>query len=438
MQRIKYLCIALALCVGSGFVVVKAERAQWYLVGSTPDLTATPELFDTATQLTYLGAFRTPTGSNSDYCVCALAFYDAGDSGNGALFMSSFNNGGNYGGVFLMNTPPPTITGSVASMNRADLLQGDVDALEGHLATDQQPFTSPSIKGMHVEGSTLMINVGTGYDSGGQTDHIYIRPLTLATTGSLAGPYHATLDGNSGLSGNYTRYLSGYMAEVPTALQDILCGTVITGHWSSSILSSISNGTSAFAWTAANASSNPASSTLLFYPDGAHALYNQSLAYNIAWTGSEGAFIPVGYRSVVFLGGKGYGGNARYGFGTSDILKDGIAADECGDPGGIMIYDPDQPSCISKGFHDYPYSGFVNSYDVNDLVSVKNGLASWVPLPYSYFNISDLIPDWASLYAGVSGITGVAHDQVRHRIYISTQKQDGPGPLIHVFSYSTP
>lgn len=133
----------------------------------------------------------------------------------------------------------------------------------------------------------------------------------------------------------------------------------------------------------------------------APALFNQ------VWNASSprGMCIPNGTRSLLFFGAHGEGPNSY------------------GDPGGISgdgfkIYDPDGPV---KGYHAYPYTTKIWAYDINDLVSVKNGDKTYDQIqPYAV---------WSAVLPGKDSYTtaevqGATYDPSSRRVYISQKVVD--------------
>ncbi len=376
------------------------------------------------TDLTVVGSFKLPNGGDWGYSSGAMAYDPDGDSSAGSIYFAAFNNGGNKGAVGEFTIPTPIDTSSLGAMNYATSIQGIVDATEGGLyqCRGLSLGNSSNIRGLAIRSSQLYMNCAASYDDNrDQPGSFFIRPKNLSTTGSLTGPFATTQP--------FQGYTAGYLAEVPSSRQAAFGGDVITGLWAESILTRESEGPAAFSLTLASVGASPVTATaLVFYPD--PNLLTPNAAYNYALSGAQSAFIPVGYDTVAFFGGKGQG-TPCYGRNTDDPLLAFTVDPE--DSGRVLCYDPEE---ISSGWHAYPYKAMYWLYRISDLMAAKAGSVTTYSLnPYAYGDIASFIPNFDALYAGKPGIIGATYDPVGKRLFLAAQKQNSAEPLIYVLTH---
>jgi hypothetical protein len=367
--------------------------------------------------LTYLGAFRLPTGTYGHVPPDAgphsfdlapaygLAFHPPD-----GLFLASKENLLNVAEVGI----PAPGTGPIAGLPVATVRQGFRDPSDGRFAN----LGINRIGGLLVAGDRLLFTSYIFYDAENtQRLSHFSRSLDLQATGTVQGPFGSSTTATAGL-------LNGYMASVPTAWQAALGGTFLTGNCCLSIIGRTSWGPGVFAVSAIGA--NYPAQPLVFYTMehptlGAGTPTTSGALFNLADT-IHGVVMPEGFRSVLFIGNHGEGAWC-YGNGTSDPKLDHVR----GPDGEIYCYDPVNGA---KGQHAYPYTHFVWAYDVNDLAAVKAGTKQpWQVVPYATWRLS--------LPYGVNELAGVAYDASRQRLYVIEKGLEPVGcctflPVVHV------
>jgi len=206
-----------------------------------------------------------------------------------------------------------------------------------------------------------------------------------------------------------------------------LGGPALTGQCCLAIVGRTSSGPAVFVFNPTDlGAKNPIpASPLVYYPLN-HPLadWGSTNPYYNGTTAIKGVVFPQGTRSILFFGRHGIG-TFCYGPGTSDPTQAGKPAD-----GGVDTYCYD-PQDGSKGTHAYPYVSQVWSYDVSDLLKVKNGqMQPWSVKPYAVWSLNVPI-------AGAN-IGGAAYDPQTGRIFVSQECTDIVGldclPVIHVFT----
>jgi len=157
-----------------------------------------------------------------------------------------------------------------------------------------------------------------------------------------------------------------------------------------------------------------------------------------AATGMVGHFIPSGTRSLMFVGSSGDGeytySPGAFGFGSSGVGT------------GPLVYDTGEDSA---GPHTWPWSTRVICYDLDELVSVKNGtrnggaFAAWDGAhnatnqlkPYAVFKL-----DMPLALNTQFVISACCYDSTTRRMYVmGVGSQSGPGYgrcIIHVYEIS--
>ena len=391
------------------------------------------------TDLTYLGAFRVPSGtfgaSDLDYGGQTIGFNPV----NNSLFISGHDSSGIiYIGEISIVTPK---IGTIASLNTATILQNFSDTSEGNywkIKAGSGTYSGNAIKvgGLMVHNSKLIVTEYAYYDASyEQVLSHYKSGMTLSTSGDFSGIFQV---GISPLTPN-PGYISGYMGTIPAPWQFALGGAHFTGNACLSILGRTSYGPSVSSFNVTDLGVEiPAVVTPLVYYDSTHTTLGGYGDTVVAWPyfsasdTIQGVFFPAGSRSVLFYGRHGLSPHC-YGEATYDNALHGQPV--LGEPGVIYCYDPVK---ISKGPHNYPYIHQIWAYDANDLVSVKNGMKQpWEIVPYEAWNL-DNIGNWYSpqnmyIYGGA------AYDPVTSKLYISQTSVDtGSKPVIHVFKFPPP
>ena len=363
--------------------------------------------------LTYLGAFRLPSGTFgcSDATACSFGYTQGGmgyNPANNSLYI--------FGHVYNarlaeVNIPTLVNSRSLGSLNTATVRQNFIDVWKGTYG-DLGPGGSFITNGgrpgdVLVNGSKIVLSQWAYYDGG------YDAVLSHATA-------NANWSNGLGFSGMKTvgqpsaevvGQLAGYMTWIPKSWQASLGGPALTGLACIAITTRTSMGPSAWVFDPNKIGvTNPVPATqVVGYPANHWTLgdYEASNNYIGGADAITGIVWPEGSSTVLFFGR--HGDTFCYGTGSG-----------CGDPADS-----------SKGVHGYPYHSRIWAYNANDLVAVKNGSKS----PW------DLKPVWVSniegqlngLVSDKKDILGVAYDPSRQIIYLSAAYADDPRPVIHAF-----
>jgi hypothetical protein len=256
------------------------------------------------------------------------------------------------------------------------------------------------VGGLLVSQGTLYGTSYLYYDGSGSQvlSHYSKTSLVLSSSGTARGMYQVGTVGAG--------YVSGYMASVPPEWQASLGGSALTGNCCLSIIGRTSSGPAVFAFNPSDVNgTNPVpAKPLVYYPLATPLASGFTLSTNIT-----GAVFPGGTRSVLFFGKNGLGAYC-YGETTAN---------------GGPCYDP---ALASKGTHMYPYAYQVWAYDVNDLLSVKNGnTLPWAIRPYGIWTLTLPFADIAAR------VGGAAWDPQSRRLFLSALYGDGSLPVVHVF-----
>jgi len=367
--------------------------------------------------LQYEGAFRLPAGLHAggqanagfEYGGTAIGFNPA----NRSLFVVGHDWDQLVGEVGI----PDVRTGTLNDLSTAPVLQPLMDPTEGTLqAINPSDPNSKKIGGLFPVGNQLLISAYSYYDGAGtQSLSHFVRPISLAAKGHVAGPYRVGAVGAG--------FTSGYLASVPPAWQGLLGGTLLAGNCCLGVISRTSYGPAVFSFRLEALGQKPApAGALVYYPeahpslgawDGNSAMFNGTSSV-------RGVVFPEGTRSVLFFGRRGIGPFC-YGPGTDDKQKADKPAD-----GGVDRYCFD-PADGSKGVHGFPYAYSVWAYDAADLAAVNRGQKRpWDVKPYAVWQLS--LP-----YATHTGIGGATYDASTQQLYVSQTYADGTLPVIHVF-----
>jgi hypothetical protein len=367
------------------------------------------------TDLSYLGAFRLPTGTFGESNFEFVGVGPTYNQINNSLFMVGHDWW-------------PT---AIAEVNIPALATGPASSLP--VATVRQNFVElkPRIPNMTLDGNVkvggLMIVDGELYgtmyeyydgDGTAVDSHFKLSSMDLATA-EVSGLFQVGTMGGG--------WVGGWMTPVPAEWQSALGTEYVTGNGALSIISRTSRGPSAFGFDPAQLGATPAPVVSLLYYDGLNPLRNfdqQSDIFN-ATAEIKGIAFPDGTDSVLFFGRQGTG-QLGYGTGTSDPSLDGQEVP--GEPGNHYIYDP---ADSSKGYHAYPYRYQVWAYNANDLAQVKAGaMQPWDVQPYDVWELS--LP----YEGGGVRLGGAAYDAASGRLYVSQKHVIGGMPVIHAFQLS--
>lgn len=368
--------------------------------------------------LQYIGSFRLPQGTTD---ATSLAFGGTGlayNPANNSLFLTGHAQ---YQYTAEVTIPAPIISGKLADLNTATVVQQLTDAFDGHIGSISPTDTGAKVVGGYlVYGGKLVISARVYYDASGlQSSSHFVRPLTLST-GAVAGPFR--------VGSKYPGFVDGYMGLVPPEWQQLLGGPALTGGCCFNIISVQSNGPSVWAFdpTTLGGSTAVAATELVGYPYSSPlgtGWGSQSDLFN-GTTAITGVVFPVGSRSVLFFGRQGTGPFC-YGPGTSNSALAGTSSDSNGDK---WCYDP---AAAAKGGHAYPYVYQVWAYDADDLLKVKDGTETPSDVrPYGIWHLQ-LPYITQSTFPAVGG---AAYDPKTNRLYLDQQCVDvGCTPIIDVF-----
>jgi hypothetical protein len=348
--------------------------------------------------LVYEGAFRLPGGqigvSNFEYGGTAIAFNSARKS----LFMV----GHDWHQAVAEISIPTIRTGAMDKLATAKVLQPFID-VKGRVPNNTLIDPNPvKIGGLLVIDNQLVGTLYEYYDGEGNAVHSHFRldSLDLAKA-NVSGLFQVGQLGGG--------FVGGYMTPVPAEWRASLGVSYLTGQAALNIISRTSAGPAAFGFDPAQLGATPAPITPLVYYPLAHPLApekTQNPYFNLT-TRINGVVFPDGTGSLIFFGSHGIG-HYWYGEAVQGSYND-----------------PDQPH---KGTHAPPYVYQAWTYDINDLVTVKNGQKKpWEVPPCDVWTFDLPYPQ------NRKGIGGVAYDAQSRRIYLSQQLADETRPVIHVF-----
>jgi hypothetical protein len=392
--------------------------------------------------LEYLGRFRLPnTSSNGQWFSFAqgyMAYYPAGDGGNGSLFFGSGNafewTGNQPARMAELSIPEPSLSANINTLPMAGFLQGFVDPTEGHLDEIDPPANDyTALHGHIIVGDTIVGTAIIGYDADGhQIKSHYSRSTNLSQPSFSGWSQLPNVEGKAG-------FVAGQPANIPTEWQTALGGVALTGNCCVSIVSRTSWGPAAFLFNPASIGAPTVSTTPLLYYSGAHptlGLYNTT-EINEVWGQSTkmGGFALInGTRTALFFGSTGIGVPC-YGRTTPDPALHNHVYDA---EGHTECYDPTN---TDSGNHAYPYRFQLWAYDLNDLADVKAGTkAPWEPRPVVW-PLNDL-PSNDTMETMVMRPGGIAYAPDTQRLYVAADLIDVDGyssrPLIYVFKVNVP
>jgi hypothetical protein len=415
------------------------------------------------TDLTYLGAFKVPSGDLGGPQFHGLSY------GGDAIAYNPANNSlfivGHTQDQLVAEISIPTLvnTDTLANLNTATVLQNLADITEGNrlnLASDQSAVSTDGVKigGLIIYGGNLIGSAYGYFDNGPYCVRSHFTSgLTLATTDDFAGmsalgPVPSVVP--------QAGHVAGQMTVVPPAWRTALGGPVLTGQGGLSILTRTSAGPAMFSFDPDDLSTATAAtaSALIDYPTGHETIGDFSTSGTLYAMGTQlaGMVFPAGSRSVIVHGRHGVG-PACYGSGTTVEAEDGRTAtsnpNTCmGTPlegSNVCCYDP---SNTDHGAHSYPYQYFAWAYDADDLARVKAGgrivdnpssnlvdgvsasstdtYKPWHIKPYATWNYTFPI---AIASEGAFGGAS-AYDETNKRLYIVQKFADSNRPIIHAYS----
>jgi len=371
-----------------------------------------------SSDLTYLGAFRVPSGTfggsgdayTFDYGGRGLAYNPI----NNSLYVTSHAKNGGYIGE--MNIPAIVNSSNINSLNTATMRQDFVDGWAG-------TFGDIGAGGTYVSGGGEGSRVGGILYNGNK---LVISQYVYYDVDFLGALSHASMNSNwtangVGFSGMKTvgaanaetvGQIAGYMTWIPSSWRTAMGGPALTGLANVSIITRSSYGPSAWVFDPEQIGvTNPISATqVVGYPDSHFTLgvFSGSNQYISSSDQIGGVVWPEGSSTIMFFGKHG----TTYCYGGVPPCVD--------------------PTNGYSGTHGYPYLYYVWAYDANDLVAVKNGtLNPWDLTPVW---VHDLTPDFNGIEAGDNNILGAAYDETNKKLYISAEKAEHPRTIIHVFN----
>jgi hypothetical protein len=384
--------------------------------------------------LTYLGAFQLPAGSDSTYGGTALTYWPAHQS----LLVVGHDW---YQRSAEITIPTPGTGSTVASLPRSAFLQGWTDILQGKRNTvDGTPASGTKIGGHLVIGSQVLVSVWTFYDNNpGKLSHFWTGQLFSSLTPSaVTGPYQVGL-GFPGVPGTSSTavagVVSGYMTAIPSQWQTLLNGTYLTGNGGYvSIVTRTNMGPGATVFTPSDVGSQPVEGMVVGYPPD-HAtlgVWGQPGGIYNGTQGFRGMTAIDGTASLLYWGWTGTGPFC-YGAGTNDP---NLNLKPLPPPNQSQHYCYD-PVNASTGTHGYPYASTVWAYDMRDLVKVRAGqMKPWDVKPYATWTFT--LPFQSRLQngveVGVTNILGAAYDPGTKRIYVTSAQNGTIAPLVHAFT----
>lgn len=443
-----------------------------------------------ADNLVWQGCFYAPALWPADELAYGgtIAYYEAGNSGTGSLFVRGLSNK-----IGEISIPAPGTT--LGAVPTATLLNTSalVDPLEGQRETSGIiSGGGKPISGLLVDGGKLIVTANGDYEVDSSASWFWRRPLNLSTTGAIEGPFSVT---DAPVVDN-PRYYAGYMASVPSSLQTKLGGPVVAGLTAMSVNSNTSNGPTYASFDPANftsaasnvkrgafvaatsntldLSSGPSmSATTNFYvgywltTDDGSSSARKITAYNgttkVATVDSNWIATPTSGNWVLV---PPVSAKALSIYTISNPLQVSLYLgypyiwdDVCAPMGGYAIPNgtrsvlgfsqggnnmftyssPDQfrygvktydPTGGGTGEHNYPYFSRCWAYDANELEQARLGAVSPENVkPYAVWNFTMPILNG-------NGVNGAAYDPVNKRLFLTNNAGGFGRVVVHVYTVS--
>jgi len=414
--------------------------------------TVDPEIFPPADfpadlvlpeDLTYMGAFRLPEGSNNsnwEYSGYAMTYYpdgdpqDTGDGYPGSLFAVGHDH---QQFVSEISIPEPFISPgkNLDDLNTAETIQGFHDITGGAFGYLEIPRAGLAYLPPQGDQSSGKLHFAWGQHFEDEWPPTHGWSELDISTPNTAGPWH--IDGFS----NYVT--NDYMFEIPedwasnyTPDLRLATGRFRDGHWSGL-------GPALFAigpWDEGNPP--PAGATLenvtplLLYGEqqegnfeidisGEHSMITFSEPDE--WSG--GAWLTADDKSaVIFIGTKALG-DSWYGFAN------GVVYPISGDPDEVYPDVPPWPH-DSRGWWSEDIAAQILFYNPFDLAAVVAGeMEPWEPQPYATMEIDDYLldPDFDHERQKRYLVGATAFDRERGRLFIMERRADEDKSIVHVF-----
>ena len=410
-----------------------------------------PEIFPSAElpadlvlpeDLTYMGAFRLPEGSNNsnwEYSGYAMTYYPDGDpQGPGDGYPGSLFAIGHDHQQFVseISIPEPVISPgkSLDDLHTAETIQGFHDITGGAFGYLEIPRAGLAYLPPQGDQSSGKLHFAWGqhFEDEWPSTHGW-SDLDLSAP-NTAGPWH--IDG-------YSNYVTNdFLFEIPedwasnyTPGLRLATGRFRDGHWSGL-------GPALFAFGPWTDGDLPAGATLedvtplLLYGEqlegvleidisGEHSMITFSEPDE--WSG--GAWLTADEKSaVIFVGTKALG-ESWYGFAN------GVVYPISGDPDEVYPDVPPWPH-DSRGWWSEDIAAQIHFYNPSDLAAVATGeMETWEPQPYASMTIDDFLfdPGYDHELQKRYLVGAASFDRERGRLFIMERRADEERSIVHVF-----
>jgi hypothetical protein len=432
-------------------VALAPEQARLRIAPAlVSDLASLPD-FDFEDHLTYLGGYKTPNVADNEYSGEALAFYQDPTHGETIYMETGFALGtgtpSRYPKVLQYSIPTPVDTSDTSLMNTATQRQAAVDVTEGTMTefgADLQDYGQFRVWGMLEYGGRLCFSAFFYYDADG--DQRLSHGCNALNFSSLSFAGWDVVWNNL-----KSRHVAGAMAVIPANLRTYFGDkpVITTAAGTASIISHLPAGLAAFAFDPAEISGrtpNTLTGHELMNYDGTNPMvagYDISAKLqpgNTRWnraTSVGGAFIPVGYNAIVFIGVHStcVGLNCYcYGEGTSTLAAHATVK-EVGPPIVYWCYNPRGVGAQGDHALDPVYYYWV--IRLSDLAAVKAGtMQPYQVEPHSVgtFTLPTSITATTDMKIG-----GVAYNPATKKVYLSQSGADPADfvkrPIHHVLQH---
>ena len=393
--------------------------------------------------LTYLGAFGLPEGSNGsnwEYSGYAMTFFPDGDPSGpedgfpGSLFAVGHDHQ-QYVSEITIPEPVISLTENLVELNTAETLQGFHDITGGAFGYLEIPRAGLAYLPPQGDQSSGKLHFAWGQHFEDEWPPTHGWSELELSSADTAGPWH--IEGFS----NYVT--NDYLFEIPedwsstyTSGQRLATGRFRDGHWSGL-------GPALFAigpWTEGDPP--PAGATLenvtplLLYGEqlegaleidisGEHSMITFSEPDE--WSG--GAWLTVDDKSaVIFVGTKALG-ESWYGF------SNGVVYPISGDPDEVYPDVPPWPH-DARGWWSEDIAAQILFYNPADMAAVAEGeLETWEPQPYATLDIDDYLLDPGYDHERQKRylVGAAAFDRENGYLYIMERRADEERSIVHVF-----